>query len=1572
MDRNNQKNENENLKKFKALAENSFDVLTIIDSNGVILYESKATKSVFGYEAGERVGQNVFDFIHPDDFNMASEKFEELIKSSPETSVMIEFRFRDSNNNWIWLETSGRNFLHDNDINGIITNARDITGSKLNKLKLQERNKELNAFYVLSELSERKDLSIDEICQKFIDTFPESWQYPDKAYARLIVKNKEFCTDNFQNTKWKQSATVNVFGSEAGKIEVGYPEDISQKYESLFLEEEKKLLKAIAERIGKIIENRQAEEDIKIAKEKAENSEEELQKMYNDLQATEEELRAANEELVVTSDALKDSNDKLLQAKEKAEKREKSISTILENIPHAVFTHDMDGNFVFVNNRATQYTGYSNDELLKMNVSDIDKNTLTKNYRENIWRQLDKTGHQQVLTEHTRKDGSEYPVEIFVSAISIDNKPIFLAIGQDITERKKAEEKLHRFRAALDNSADQIFIIDWDKMLFIDVNETACKDLNYSRSELLAMGPHDIKPYHSAETLKVEFDKIIRKKSRFGVIETVHRKKRGGDIPVEVRMKMLELNEKKLFVALARDITEQKKAFDKIKMNEKLKTLSTEILSVLNNPDNLTKTLSQIVSSVKNVMDFDAVGIRLNKNSDFPYFVQEGFSEEHLINENELIATDENGNIIKDREGNNRLECTCGLILSGYTNTKLPVFTKSGSFWTNDSAKLLELPPGEDPRLNPRNKCIFDGYNSMALIPIKANNQIKGLLHLNKKNKGAFNRNLIEQFEEICSKIGMALFRNQIEEQLRLSEKKFRDLFETANDAIFIAEKDTGIIIDVNSSGEKLTGRSRNNIIGIHQSELHPRSDENTAKKVFKNTSATKKALFEFKVVHNNGSIIPVEISASAMHINDKKFVFGFFRDISERKQAEELINMRFKLLEYATTHSLDEVLQYTLDLVCNLSHSAIGFYHFVDQNQKTLSLKAWSTNTHKHCHIKGEKMQYSVDKAGVWIDCIKERKPIIHNNYDELSHKKGLPEGHVPVKRQLVVPIFRNEKIVAILGVGNKPENYEEKDTDIVAYFADLTWQVAEQKKTEDELIKAKKLAEKTNKAKSEFLANMSHEIRTPLYGVIGYNELLMQNTELTTKQETYVKKSNVSAKLLMDLINDILDFSIIESNKLELEEIKTDIIELAKDVSNVIESKAEEKNIDIKLNIDDNIPRFAFIDPLRLRQVLINLLGNAVKFTEKGEIELTISFTKDTRKYEKGKFHFSVRDTGIGISQVNQKKLFQAFSQADTSTKRKYGGTGLGLIISSKIVQKMGSELQMKSRPGKGSTFYFTVEKHYEYSEPVKAKKEEKQDIKITENTPVILLVEDTEMVMCLVKSILKQSIPKVSIVEATNGVEGVIKYKESNPDMVLLDIQMPLKDGYTVAREIRRFEKENNLPRKPIVALTARVIKSEKEKCLKAGMDDYLPKPIDKKELTYTIEKYITKNIAKSEKNTGGNNYIQNEKQVKHFDKESLLRRLDYDHTELEKLLRMALSKIPVYIENLKNAIEKNSSKHIAQTAHKLKGAALFISFDRLGKLAEKIEYKNEKEKYWIKEIYNEIEKELQEVRRKVRGK
>ncbi|MEO8516717.1 MAG: PAS domain S-box protein [Flavobacterium sp.] len=405
------------------------------------------------------------------------------------------------------------------------------------------------------------------------------------------------------------------------------------------------------------------------------------------------------------------------------------------------------------------------------------------------------------------------------------------------------------------------------------------------------------------------------------------------------------------------------------------------------------------------------------------------------------------------------------------------------------------------------------------------------------------------------------------------------------------------------------------------------------------------------------------------------------------------------------------------------------------------------------------------------------------------------------------------------------------------VTYIEGILIDITQKKEIENE-IKARELAEASNKAKSEFLANMSHEIRTPLNAIIGFSNLLKE-TDLSKSQLEYTATVNKSADILLEIVNDILDFSKIETGKLELDYQRINLHELANQVIDIIRFDSEQKNIALNLFIEEGVPEYVSIDSLRIKQILLNLLSNAVKFTNKGKVELHIRL--ESTIASNAELLFSVIDSGIGIKKDNHKKIFEPFSQEDNSTTRVYGGTGLGLAITNKLLGLMSSKLELTSDFRKGSTFYFSLNLLFFNPEEIDSINAlidvnelnvEFEDVSLHYKKVIfnahkkILVVEDNKINMLLAKTLIKKILPNAIISEAVNGKIGLDQCSALKPDLILLDIQMPILNGYETAQEIRKFD-----TKVPIIALTAGTIKGEKEKCIESGMNDYISKPIIK---------------------------------------------------------------------------------------------------------------------------------------------
>ena len=561
--------------------------------------------------------------------------------------------------------------------------------------------------------------------------------------------------------------------------------------------------------------------------------------------------------------------------------------------------------------------------------------------------------------------------------------------------------------------------------------------------------------------------------------------------------------------------------------------------------------------------------------------------------------------------------------------------------------------------------------------------------------------------------------RKQFEEKLRIMSMAV----EQSPASIVLTDLNANIEY-VNPAFTRVTGYSLDEVLGQNPRVLKsPDRSSEEYQELWTTITAGKEWRGEFKNIKKNGDIFWE--AASISPISDEQgrttHYVAIKEDVTDRKRSEQLTEIRLRLIAFSTDHSLGELMTKALDEIEGFLNSSISFLHFVEPDQQTLSLQQWSTaTTERFCEAPGRGLHYSVDLAGVWADCVRERRGIIHNNYASLPHKKGLPDGHAEVIREMVVPVLRQAAVVAIMGVGNKPVDYTQNDLNALTFLADVTWEVVRRKRSEEAVRQSNKdleaatnlaqnLAAKADaaaRAKSEFLANMSHEIRTPMNGVIGMTGLLL-DTDLTREQRRFAQTIQSSGEALLSLINDILDYSKIEAGRLDMEVLDFDLHDLLDDLSATLALRAHDKGLEYISHISPEVPHLLRGDPGRLRQILTNLVGNAVKFTEKGEVVVKVSRMmndeepSDFRSQVSGfspseneaLLCFSVKDTGIGIPEDKTGLLFNKFSQVDSSITREFGGTGLGLAISRQLAELMGGEVGVSSALGQGSEFWFTA---------------------------------------------------------------------------------------------------------------------------------------------------------------------------------------------------------------------------------------------------------------------------------------
>jgi PAS domain S-box-containing protein len=550
----------------------------------------------------------------------------------------------------------------------------------------------------------------------------------------------------------------------------------------------------------------------------------------------------------------------------------------------------------------------------------------------------------------------------------------------------------------------------------------------------------------------------------------------------------------------------------------------------------------------------------------------------------------------------------------------------------------------------------------------------------------------------------------------------------------------------------------------------------------------------------------------------------------------------------------------------------------------------------------------------------IKSKKILRHEN--EITHSDGTKENLLLTR----VPLL-------------------DEDDEVYA-VCNYSINITELKQLENELRLAKEKTDEAVKVKSSFLANMSHEIRTPMNSILGYLSLLLKDPTLFDAQKNFVETAYRSAHSLLSLINDILDISKLESGRIEPENIPFNLDNFVHEIIGMMDLQAAEKGISLNWNMKPELSGNYMGDPLRLKQILVNLVGNAIKFTKHG----TVSIDIDHAENEQG-LYFQVTDTGIGISPDRLESIFEPFTQEDSSTSRRYGGTGLGTTIVKQLVELMDGRIWIESELGKGSIFCFTIPMHPTDQIPSTLIENIHTDLEVNQDPSQsyrrfkILLVEDIEENIKLALIRLEMNGHRVSI--AKNGKEALDAFKNEKPDLILMDIHMPLMDGPEATRQIRKLENDSD-SHVPIIALTASVMKEEIENCKKAGMDDIVGKPIDFDQLFWIMEKTVPADC-------GDVIHIGEIPELEVVSERSipLLNGIDVDKgLYVWKDLQLYTNTLITFSGNYRNIVSEiredlqiGNFREICQTAHKLKGVAGNLSITGIFEISSQIEIAGE---------------------------
>ncbi len=1034
-----------------------------------------------------------------------------------------------------------------------------------------------------------------------------------------------------------------------------------------------------------------------------------------------------------------------------------------------------------------------------------------------------------------RADGEEFPIEASISRIEAAGQHLYTVVLRDITERRQAEAQLRQLSRGVEQSTSSIIITDLTGNIEY-VNPKFTETSGYSSTEVIGQNPRILKSgFTSREDYQQLWKTILSGEEWHG--ELLNRKKNGELFWEDASISPIlnEAGEITDFIAVKDDITQRKQNEIETRRHlAELEALYENGLAVgrLLQPREIGE---RVISTFSHYLPWHHVTIRLrHEESD----------------ELELIAF-----AVPSMK-----EAEKAAVEQRYVSGIKKV-GQGMSGWVVQTGEPMRT---GNVNLHPQYVDLDEGIQSGLYMPLKIGERIIGVISVESEIADAFTEQDERLLATFANQTAIALEnarlyqsiqqelteRKRIENALRTSETHYRELADSITDIFF--ELDQNLHYTYwNRASERLTGASTKDVLGKSMREVFGDTEEQTRiEKIYEDVLQTSQP----KTFETTLTLIDQQRAFEINAYPSMRGVSVVAKDVTDRKKSETIIQKRFELMEYSAHHTLSEVMQQIVDEVSKLTGSMIGFFHFVNQDQINLGMQTWSTNALKLFNVPTrEGTHLPLDRAGVWAEAARQRHPQIHNDYGFLMDKKDLPQGHVQIVREMVIPIIRNEKIVGVMGIGNKPQDYTHQDLEIAERLADYAWDITERKQMEDalaeernqlaqrvdertaDLIRANSNLARALRVKDEFLANMSHELRTPLNAILGLSESLAEQIAgpLNDKQYKYITTISESGHHLLSLINDILDLAKIEAGQITLDINKVDIQSVCQTSLRMIKQLAQKKNQEVIFKIDEGLG-LMYADERRLKQMIVNLLSNAVKFTpEAGQIGLEIYGNP-----EENRVNIIVWDTGIGISDNDLPRLFQPFVQLDSGLAREATGTGLGLALVAQMARLHGGSVEAASHRGTGSRFTIILpwEPALATDTATRLRNTGKfRAVKLdNQNKPTILLIEDTQEVTMMLADYLE--LAGYKIITAQDGVEGVAQAKLSHPDLILMDVQMPRMDGLEATRKLRS---EPDFKDTPIIALTALAMASDRERCLAAGMDEYMSKPVNLKALTKMIE-------------------------------------------------------------------------------------------------------------------------------------
>ena len=1235
-------------------------------------------------------------------------------------------------------------------------------------------------------------------------------------------------------------------------------------------------LKAIVEkRTAELAHTNEALQSDIIKREQAEDA---LRRARDEMEAKVTERTA---ELAQANQALQSDIAERKRVEEALRKSETRFQSAFDYAPTGNTLVNLDGGFIQVNKSFRDIVGYTNEELLATGFQSITHRDDLTASGDKIRRLLaGEISNCQFEKRYIHKRGHEIFVLLSISLVrDAQAEPLhFITQIQDITERKRAEEGLQesetRYRALFENANDIIYTNDLEGN-FTSLNPTGEELTGYSREEAVHLNIGQIVAPDQMELAQ----KMLQRADAPGEVALYE-----IDIVTKAgRRSSLEINSRKIFdngkaigfQGIARDITERKRT-------EAERKAIAEIIQSVITTANLDALFKLAHHAINKVLPAENCFIALhNLTTDLMHYeywvdkfdpapsprpVGKGFSSYMLSTGQPLLLTKEFKSLMYERgevekSGADSLSWlgvplrtssrTSGVLVVQHYEQEHAYSQRDVEFLASVGVQLglaIERKQAEEAMIASEAKFrgLFDdapvayheldregcisrinrteqqllGYTAEELVgrPIwelvveqtsreAVKSKLSGTVLLPSYERTFIRKDgtlipvvvedrLIRDTAGNVTGIRTTLHditeRKQAENALRQSEEKYREVIENANDIIYTLDL-SGRFTSLNRAGERLTGYTREEALRMNMADvIRPEDAERSRQRLAKNLKGEGLPDFELEIFAKHGSSVMLEISSRSL-LQDGIVVGiqGIGRDISDRTRAEAELRAREAQLNEA--QQMAHIGSWEFDVVSGKVKWSDELWSIfgLDQREFGLSFEEFLAMVHPEDHH----LMKSISE--------KSEQSLKDFSYD---YRITQPDGTVRVLRA-------NGRLVC-------------DEHGQIAKITGTDQDITEQKRNEDDLEQARDAALESTRLKSEFLANMSHEIRTPMNGVIGMTDLLL-DTSLTAEQREFTETIGASAESLMTVINDILDFSKIEAGKLRFEKLDFDLLPAVEGPVELLAERAHAKGIEIASLIDSDVPLVLRGDAGRLRQVVTNLLGNAVKFTEAGEVVLCVTMGCETPTH--ATLRFAIKDTGIGISEAAQRKLFQPFVQADGSTTRKYGGTGLGLAISKQLVELMGGEIGVESTAGAGSTFWFTAR-----FEKQAAGKAIAPGVQASLQGMRVLVVDDNETNRRILERQLASWGMRSTCVPS--GAEALISMRREaeagrSYELAIIDMQMPEMDGMMLARMIKS---DPDIIGTRLLMLTSLGQRDDCETLHRTGIARCLTKPVKQSQL------------------------------------------------------------------------------------------------------------------------------------------